>query len=157
MPKKTLGLKSFITVNYPQSDDDQIAKNALKRKKDIPTGNTNEEVEETDEALNMTQRLARSRSLKKNKSKIAMGRKKAARKIAGVDQLKKRAVKKARNTFLKKLTKDVPKNDLSFSRRQEIEKRLDKMKPKIDKLAAKLLPQVRKDELIKKRGGNKSD
>jgi len=31
------------------------------------------------------------------------------------------------------------------------------MKPKIDKLARKLLPQVRKGELEKKRGGQKSD
>jgi hypothetical protein len=31
------------------------------------------------------------------------------------------------------------------------------MKPKIQKLAKKLLPKVRKAELTKKRGGNKSD
>ena len=33
-----------------------------------------------------------------------------------------------------------------------IEKRLDKMKPKIDKLAKKFLPKVRKSEMARKRG-----
>ena len=41
------------------------------------------------EALTMQQRLARARSLKKNKAKIAIGRKKAARKIADMETLKK--------------------------------------------------------------------
>jgi|TARA_B100001094_G_scaffold307453_1_gene339160 uncharacterized NAD-dependent epimerase/dehydratase family protein len=114
-------------------------------------------MENPDEALNVQQRMKLSRSLKKNKAKIAMGRKRAARKVANVDTLKKRAQKQARNQFLKKITKDVPKDELSLGRRQGIEKRLDKMKPKIDKLARKLLPQVRKGELEKKRGGQKSD
>jgi len=114
-------------------------------------------MENPDEALNVQQRMKLSRSLKKNKAKIAMGRKRAARKVANVDTLKKRAQKQARNQFLKKITKDVPKDELSLGRRQGIEKRLDKMKTKIDKLARKLLPQVRKGELEKKRGGQKSD
>ena len=78
------------------------------------------------EALTMQQRLARARSLKKNKAKIAIGRKKAARKIADMETLKKRARKQARNLLLKKITKDIPKGELSFARRQSIEKQLDK-------------------------------
>jgi hypothetical protein len=107
--------------------------------------------ESTDEALDMTQRLARKRAFKKNKAKIALGRKRAEKRMANMDTLKKRAQKAARNTLLKKLTKDVPKDELSLSRRQDIEKRLDKKKPVIDKLAKKLLPQVRKKELERKR------
>jgi hypothetical protein len=98
-----------------------------------------------------------SRSLKKNKAKIAMGRKRAARKVASMDTIKKRAMKQARNTFLKKITKGADKGDLSMGRRASIEKRLDKMKPKIQKLAKKLLPIVRKGELERKRGTKKSD
>ena len=113
--------------------------------------------ESPDEALNMQQRLKMARTFKKNKAKIAMGRKRAARKTANMDTLKKRAAKQARMTFLKKITKGMDKGELSMSRRQSIEKRLDKMKPKIQKLAKKLLPKVRKAELTKKRGGNKSD
>jgi hypothetical protein len=152
---KPMGLKQFINVDYTQTGDDQQAYNAKKRKKDIPTGNTGEGVE--NEALDIQQRLKLSRSFKKNKAKIAMGRKRAARRVANIDTLKKRAAKQARNTFLKKITKDVPKDELSLARRQSIEKRLDKMKPKIDKLAKKLLPKVRKGELERKRGKKSSD
>ena len=40
-----------------------------------------------------------------------------------------------------------------MARRADIEKRLDKMKPKIDKLARKMLPKIRKAEIEKKKGG----
>lgn len=116
---------------------------------------TSEEVE--NEALDMTQRLARGRMFKKNKAKIAMGRRRAQRKIASMDTLKKRARKAARNVLLKKLTKDTPKGELSMSRRQDIEKRLEKKKGVIDKLSRKLLPQVRKKEMERKKGGNSAD
>lgn len=94
---------------------------------------------------------------KKNKAKIAMGRRRAERKIASMDTLKKRARKAARNVLLKKLTKDTPKGELSMSRRQDIEKRLEKKKGVIDKLSRKLLPQVRKKEMERKKGGNSAD
>ena len=114
-------------------------------------------LESPDEALDMSQRLKMARTFKKNKAKIAMGRKRAARRIASPEKLKKRAMKQARMTILKKITKGVDKGELSMSRRQSIEKRLDKMKPKIDKLAKKMLPKVRKAELMKKRGGQSTN
>jgi hypothetical protein len=108
--------------------------------------------ETPNEALTLQQRMKLARSLKKNKAKIAMGRKRAARKIASMDVLKKRAMKQARTTIAKKLTKGVDKSELSMARKASIEKRLDKIKPKIAKLAKKLLPKVRKQELARKRG-----
>ena len=114
-------------------------------------------VESPDEALNIQQRLKLARSLKKNKAKIAMGRKRAARKTANLDTLKKRAMKQARNMIIKKLTKGVSKADMSMARKQSIEKRLDKMKPKIAKIAKKILPQVRKMEKERKRGAQSSE
>ena len=147
---KPLGFKDFVSVDYTQDGDDQVAYNAKKRKKHIPTGNA-------DEALDMTQRLARKRSFKKNKAKIALGRKRAMKKVASLDVLKKRAQKQARTQVMKKLTKDVPKDELSLARRQEIEKRLDKMKQRIDKIAKKLIPVVRKKELERKKGPKKDD
>ena len=108
--------------------------------------------EEVEEALNVQQRLARSRMMRKMKSRIAMGRKRAMRKTAGKDRLQKRAKRAARTAILKKLTKDVPKGDLNFARRQEIEKRLDKMAPRIDRLAKKMFPGIRKKEVMRKKG-----
>jgi thiamine kinase-like enzyme len=153
MPKP-LGFKDFVAVDYTQTGDDQLAYNAKKRKKDIPTGNTGEEVE-LQAALNIQQRLKKARQMKKLAPKIALGRKRAARKMANMETLKKRAKKQARNMIAKKLTKGLSKGDLNMARRMEIEKRLDKMKPKIDKLAKKLLPKVRKAELARKKGQTK--
>jgi|SRR5210317_1019843 len=158
---KPMSLKTFLNVDYTQTGDEFQATNAKKRKRDIGAG-TDAEYSSTnppskDEALTVQQRLKMARTFKKNKAKIAMGRKRAARKVASMDKLKTRAQKQARNTFLKKITKGIDKGELSLSRRASIEKRLDKMKPKIDKLAKKMLPKVRKAELEKKRGGKKSD
>ena len=109
---------------------------------------------EFDEALNMQQRMARRRQIKRYKSKIEMGRKRARRRMANKGTLEKRAVKQARTTLLKKLTKGIPKSELSFARRQEIEKRLDKpvMKAKIKVIARKLFKDVRKKEVERKKG-----
>lgn len=142
---KPLKFKDFLSVDYTQSGDGQLANNSKKRKKDIPTGNTGE-------ALDMTQRLARSRQFKRNKAKIALGRKRAAKRTANMDTLKKRARKQARNLLLKKLTKDTDKSELSLARRKDLEKRLDKKKNVIDKMARKLIPQVRKIDKERKRG-----
>lgn len=142
---KPLKFKDFISVDYTQTGDGQLATNAKKRKENIPTGNA-------DEALDMTQRLARKRAFKRNKAKIALGRKRAAKRTANMDTLKKRARKQARNLLLKKLTKGQSKDELSLARRKDLEQRLDKRKNVIDKMARKLIPQVRKQDKERKRG-----
>ena len=77
--------------------------------------------------------------------------------MASQETLKKRARKAARDSIIKKITKDIPKSELSFARRAEIEKRLDKpaMKAKIDRIAKKLLPKIRKAEQERKRSQSK--
>ena len=152
MPKP-LGFKDFVAVDYTQTGDDQLAYNAKKRKRD--SGETT--TESPDEALTIQQRLKKARQMKKLAPKIALGRKRAARKMANMDTLKKRAKKQARNMIAKKLTRGLSKGDLNMARRQDIEKRLDKMKPKIDKLAKKLLPKVRKAELARKKSKGKEE
>ena len=139
-----MGFKDFIAVDYTETGDDQLAYNAKKRKTQ-------------DEALTRQQRMAASRRMKKLANKIKIGKKKAAKKIASMDKLKKRANKQARELLLKKLTKGKGKGDLSMARRQELEKKLDKKKAVIQKIAKKLLPKVRKAEIAKKKGGKSSD
>lgn len=158
---KPMSLKTFINVDYTQTGDPQLAYNAKKRKLDIGAG-TDAEYSSTnppskDEALSVQQRRKLAISLKKNKAKIARGRKIAARKVANMDTLKKRARRQARKAIVKKITKGIDKSELSVARRAEIEKRVDKMGSKIDRIAKKLLPQVRKSELARKRGPKKSD
>jgi hypothetical protein len=147
-----VGFKDFLSVDYTQTGDEQLALNAKKRKKDIPTGNTGESVELETEALSMAQRRKRAIQMKKYASRLKVGRKKAAMKVADQKRLQKRARKAARNAIAKKLTKGIAKQDLTPARKADIEKRLDKMQPKINRLAKKLLPRLRKSELEKKRG-----
>ena len=108
-------------------------------------------VNKTDEALTIQQRLQRSRNMKKKRAVIAMGRRRAMRKMAPKDKLIKRARRAARNEIVKKLTKGVPKSELNNARKREIERRVDKMKPRVDRLARKLFPQVRKKEVARKK------
>lgn len=159
MAKKILGLKDFIAVDYTMTGDEQLAKNSKKRKEHIPTGNTNEELVDTNEVLDIAQRRARGRMMKRMKSKIAMGKRRAARKVASIDKLKVRARRQARNMMVKKITKDIPKADLSMARKKEIEKRLEKpaFKNRIDRIARKSLPKVRRAEIEKKRGSKNKE
>ena len=115
------------------------------------------EENDVDEALTVSQRLRKKQQLKRIMPKIKLGRERAARRIASKEKLEKRARKKARMAILKKLTKDVPKSELTYARRQELEKRLDTpaMKKRITNIARKLFPKVRQAELAKKRGGKK--
>jgi hypothetical protein len=147
-----VGFKDFLTVDYTQTGDGQLARNAKKRKMDTPTGNTGEAVEPTDEALTMQQRRARSRQMKKYQSRLKVGRKKASAKVANLAVLKRRAQKAARAAIAKKITKGIAKGDLTPARKQEIEKRLEKMQPRINRVAKKLLPKLRQAELARKRG-----
>ena len=126
------GFKDFIAVDYTQTGDDQLALNAKRRKQ--------EAVEPTDEALTMAQRRAKSRQMRKYQARLKVGRKKAAMKVANAKVLARRARKAARNAIAKKLTKGVSKADLTPARKQEIEKRLDKMQPRITRLAKKMTP-----------------
>lgn len=146
MADKPLSFKDFLTVDYSQTGERVQATNAKQRK--------TEDVEETDEALDFQQRRARGRSMKKNKAKIAMGRRRAAKKTASQDVLKKRARKGAINQLFKKFAKGTSRSDLPASRRQEIEKRIEKMKSKVNMIARKNLPAIRKLEKDRRQGGN---
>lgn len=112
------------------------------------------ESNDVDEALDMKQRRQRAIAIRKNKARLAMGRRKAANKIAGKEKLMKRARRQARNALTAKIVKDIPKADLTPARKKEIEKRLEKpaMQRKIGMMARKMLKDVRKKEIARKRG-----
>lgn len=118
---------------------------------------SDEDLDNVDEAMTLQQRMKAKQTFRKNKAKIAMGRKKAERKIASPEKLKARARKTARRQLEKKFLKDKSKDDLSFAARQELEKKIDKKATAIDRIAKKLLPKLKKAELAKKRGGGKSE
>jgi len=107
----------------------------------------NEEIE-LDEALNLQQRLKRRQLMRRIKSKIKLGRKRAKYKLANKDKLEKRSSKRAREIMRKKLAGSRGENykDLPLSARQEIDKKIEKKKTIIARLAKRLLPKVRKAE-----------
>ena len=101
----------------------------------------------TTEVLNLAQRLKKSRMFKRIAAKIKLGKKRASRKIiSDPKKLMKRAIKQQRMKIAKKLLKGVSLSDISVARKIEIGKKLDKMKNRIQKLAKKLLPTIRKKE-----------
>ena len=111
------------------------------------------------EVLDMNQRRKLAMRMKKNKARIAIARKRAERKVASMDTLKKRARRQARNAMVSKITKGQDKSDMSVARKKEIEKRLDRpaVQSRIDRQAKKLVKVVRKQEIERKRGKSKGD
>ncbi len=110
------------------------------------------------EVLDVAQRRKLAMRMKKNKARIAMARKRAERKTASMDVLKKRARKQARKALVSKITKGQDKADMTVARKREIEKRLDKpaMQSKLDRTARKLIKTVRKQEMERKRNRGKA-
>ena len=159
---KPLSFKDMLTVEYRLGEDELINYRVQKRKRtesfDHPNCGTPDccgECEpDLDEALTIQQRMARGRLMKRMKSRIKIGRERAKRRMANKDVLLKRARKAARKAVLKKLTKGKDKSDLPFARRQELEKRLDRpaVKKRIDMLTKRMLKDVRKKEVARKKG-----
>tara|TARA_R110002074_G_scaffold145564_4_gene294556 strand:- start:1927 stop:2298 length:372 start_codon:yes stop_codon:yes gene_type:complete len=101
------------------------------------------------EAMTMSQRMKMKAAFKKNKGKIALGKKKAAKKLASPEKLKARAKKQARDIIIKKILKGKSKADLGFAARTDLEKKVDKKKGAINKIAKKILPAVKKADKLK--------
>jgi len=108
-----------------------------------------ESVEDIEEALTPQQRRTRAMGMRRIQAKISLGRDRAARRFADPERLKSRAHKEARSFIFRRLSKGVSKEDLTYQRRQDIEKRMDtpQMKKRIDMLATKLLKKVRAAEI----------
>jgi len=91
--------------------------------------------------------------MRRNKAKIALGRSRAARRFASNDTLKKRARRSAYLATYKRLIKNISKDDLTPQRKAEIEKRLNSpaFKTRIDRMSKKMIKDVRKKEMERKR------
>jgi len=98
------------------------------------------------EAITMATRMKMKAAMRKNKAKIKMGRKKAAKRLASPEKLKQRSRKQARELIIKKLLKDKKKSDLSYAARQDLEKRVAKKQGAILKISKKLLPKIKVKE-----------
>lgn len=118
------------------------------------TMSARKEEADVDEALNLQQRMKRSRLMKRLKTRIKIGRQRAMRKMANKKTLEKRSMRQARAQIAKKLTRGIPKGELTFARKKEIEKRLEKpaLQQRIKRMAKRLFKDVRKKEVQRKKG-----
>jgi len=104
--------------------------------------------EELTEVLDQRQRMKRKQIMRKLKSKIARGKKIAAKKRASPEKLKMRAQRQAKEIIRKKVAGKGGENyaNLSVSGRMAIDKKVEKKKSAIARIAKKLKSKVKRDE-----------
>ena len=105
-----------------------------------------EEMESLDEVMTVQQRRKRALTMRRYKTKIAMARKRMRRRFADASKLKTRSRKKAIQLIRKKVAGKQGANykDLSPAQKMLIDKKVAKRKAVIDRIAKRLLPQVKK-------------
>ena len=103
-------------------------------------------IKQMDEALTPAQRLKRSRVMKQKTKIIQRKRAIAMKKRAPSEVIQKRALKKARDVLTKKILNNKSKSELGYGELDQLDKKLDKKKAVIKKIAKKMLPQLKKAE-----------
>jgi nicotinic acid mononucleotide adenylyltransferase len=104
-------------------------------------------VESLDEVLDRQQRRQRAMVMKKHAKKIARARARSMKKKASKEKLTGRAEKQVKQALKDKFAKGKNYNDLSFSQKQAIEKKIKKISAaKIKNMVKKKLPDVKKAE-----------
>jgi len=135
--------KELMIMPVEAGEDEYLKYRAMKRRKHMYE-ETEVEEESTDEALSMAARRKRSRDMRKNKNKLKIARNRMRKRVANPERIKKRAKKQAIDKIYKKLTKGMSRKDLTPAKKAELEKRIAKMKPRVNRIAKKLLPSVRR-------------
>ena len=135
--------KELMVMPVEAGEDEYLKYRAMKRRKHMYEETAVEE-ETTDEALSMAARRKRSRDMRKNKNKLRIARNRMKKRVANPERIRKRAKKQAIDKIYKKLTKGMSRKDLTPAKKAELEKRIAKMKPRVNRIAKKLLPSVRR-------------
>lgn len=101
--------------------------------------------------LTIAQRLKRAQAFRRNEPKLKAGRIRAARRMADSKKLVVRARKKAIELIRNRVAGERGANyhQLSASEKIQIDKEVEKRKKSIGKIASRLLPSVRKAEMIR--------
>ena len=114
-----------------------------------------------DEVLSIQQRLKRKAMMKRIKGKIKLGRRRAKYKIANPEKLKKRSAKKAREIIRQRVAGSLGKDykKLPLAGRMQVDKKVEKKKDLIARLAKRMMPKVKKAEMdrVKKARSTKKE
>jgi predicted kinase len=115
------------------------------------------EMMELDEAMSIQARRQRALTMRKYAGKIAAARRRMKKKKANLGKLKQRARKAAIKIIRKKVAgkKGVNYANLNPAEKMLIDKKVEKKKAAIEKIAKRLLPQVKKAELTRLSNLNK--
>ena len=143
-------LKTLMTI--PQSQLMVIAQqlSGLVMGEEIHESQIETHLPQLDEVMSMQTRLKMKKAFRKNKHKIAIGRKKAAKRmVLDPKKIEKRATKAARKVLEKKFLKGADKNSLGHAGKAALEKKIEKKKSVIAKIARKLKKVIRKKESMK--------
>jgi hypothetical protein len=113
-----------------------------------------EELELDEAVLNFQQRRQRALTMRRYKSKLAAARKRLARRVSSKEKLQKKARKRAIALIRKKVAGEKGANygDLNPAEKMMIDKRVAKRKGAIDRIAKRMLPQVRKADIKRVQG-----
>jgi hypothetical protein len=144
MAKKPLSFKDFTLVQYRPGEDELTNYKAAKRKAAAQGGGP-------DEALDVTQRRKKAVQMKRYKSRLKLGKKKALARTATLTTIKKRARKQVRNQLFKKFSKGKSRSEVPPTRRKEIEKRIERFGAYIDRTVKKIVPKVRKQDIERRK------
>lgn len=143
-----LSFKDFMAVDYTPGMPELISYAAYKRRRGRhdTSGPIEEqtEVDQVDETLDIAQRRKLAVQMKRLAPRMKIARKRALRKTATMPVIKKRTEKSVRNAFFKKLSKGKSRQEVSPTRRKEIEKRLERIKPRIQRMVKLKLKDTRK-------------
>jgi len=110
--------------------------------------------------LSMAQRKRKAMTMRRYKNKIAMARKRAAKRKATPEKLKARAQRKSRNIIKQRLMKSKKYSEMSAAEKIALDKRIQRIpKAALERLTRRQLPQVKKAERerLANRGGKKED
>jgi len=114
-----------------------------------------------DEVLSIQQRLKRKAMMKRIKGKIKLGRRRAKYKIANQEKLKKRSAKKAREIIRQRVAGSLGKDykKLPLAGRMQVDKKVEKKRDLIARLAKRMMPKVKKAEMerVKKARSTKKE
>jgi len=107
--------------------------------------------EALEEAVSLRTRLGRARNMTMNKNKLSRARAIARKRLAKTLQLRRRALKRARQNMRQRLAGERGKNykTLSVSDKIAIDRMADKRKKQIVRMATRLAPRVKRDEIAR--------
>lgn len=115
--------------------------------------NSDEEVQIT-EVLSIQGRMKRRFAARRNRQKLKVARMRASRRAADPSRIKKRATRGARNIIKQRFARGRDMSAMPPQEKARIEAMAKRFAPLVQRLAVRMVPQVRKNELARIKKGS---